>query len=403
MKKTLTSMFIVSVIVLASCGGFEEGKKLSLNDYQKHRVAALKELANIPNDQLEPYQLEVKTTAEQRAGVRRISIRQFQIVSDCPPEHGGFSLGPGSPESTITALASDLADHFLSVASLRGVRIDSLGVSIATRPDTVKLEKPIIYPHNILYTIYVKTDASDEELESIRVQAEKESPVFHLVTEKQNVVQEIDYAQTPAEEQLVGPYAPGLRQYLQYKSRAIKWTEQQLAKDTILWQKLSEPEQYDRLHVEIDPLSGARKVHIRWHNFIHDNLPILGGNDLGPASYEHILGTLTSCITHITEIQAAKNNFAIDSLWVTVNATYDLRAGREGFEDVPVSPYDIKYTWHIRTPRSYDDAVNLRDLVESVCPIYNLYINEQSIEGRIVRENPDEYRLHPQSRSQYSY
>jgi hypothetical protein len=67
----------------------------------------------------------------------------------------------------------------------------------------------------------------------------------------------------------------------------------------------------------------------------------------------------------------------------------------------PPCLHDIHYTLHVRSPHSYDEIVALRDAVEAVCPIYNLIISEQKIEGRIVRENPDAYRLHPQYYYQY--
>jgi uncharacterized OsmC-like protein len=379
-------------------------KGRTLNDFLSLRRVALLQLQKTPSDQIEPLILKARTTAEQRSGVRRIRIRGHQIISDSDYSFAGYSLGPGSPESTLTVLASDIADTYVSQAALKGVSIDSLGVSITSLPDSVKPTKHIVYPHNLLYTIYVKSSATDQQLEELRQLTEKYSPSFNLVSNKQIVKADIDYKQTPKDLAAVAPYQPGLRDYLKYKRAAVLWRNDQ-SKVKINKanpkQKTEKQPQLDILHVEVDPATGARRVHVRYFNFIHDNPSYLAGNDLGPSSQEHQLATLTSCITHITEIQAASQSIVLDSLGVSVEGTLDLRAGRPGFENVPVNLQNIHYTLHVRSPHTLKEIEALRDSVEAVCPIYNLLISEQKIKGRIVRTNPDKYRLHPQYVYQY--
>ncbi|MDR0614339.1 MAG: OsmC family protein [Dysgonamonadaceae bacterium] len=397
-----TCSLLLLLTVIASCNRSGDGAQPTLPDFQKRRLTAIQTLEKTPSDQIQPVRLEVRTTAEQRAGVRRIRIRGHQIISDSDYSFAGYSLGPGSPESSLTAIASDLADSYLSQAALKGVRIDSLGVSITSRRDSVPPAVRIVHPHNLFYTIYVKSPATDEELEEVRILAEQHSPAFNIASIKQVVTGDIDYGQTPKDLTFEPPCQPGLREYLKYKRAALLWrtTARQANKrrpDAVdLLAGHEQHPQLDRLHVEFDPASGARKVHIRHFNFIHDNLPLFAGGDLGPSSLEHQLGALTSCITHITEIQAASREIALDTLYITAEAIYDPRAGRPGFEDVPAWPHGIHYTAHYRSPHSYDEIVALRDAVEEVCPIYNLFISEQKIEGRIVRDDPDKYRIHPQ-------
>lgn len=378
-----------------------------LNDFLKRRLAALKLLEKTPDDQLRPVKLQARTTAEQRAGVRRIRIRGHQIISDSDYSFAGYSLGPGSPESALTVIASDIADTYLSQAALKGVPLDSLGVSITTLPDSVPPAKRIVYPHNIRYTIYVKSPATDKQLEELRQLTEQHSPIFKLVSNKQVIKSDIDYKQTPKNLVAEPPYQPGLREYLKYKRAAVLWRQYRSKagsgkpEASPAGQKAQKQPQPDRLHVEVDPVTGVRRLHIRYFNFLHDNPSYLAGNDLGPSAHEHQLGVITSCITHITEIQAASRNVVLDSLGVSIEGTIDLRAGRPGFENVKPYLHDIHYTLHVRSPHTYDEIVALRDSVEAVCPIYNLIISEQKIKGRIVRGNPDTYRLHPQYYYQY--
>jgi uncharacterized OsmC-like protein len=367
-----------------------------LNDFLKRRLEALNILEKIPTEQLKPITLRAKTTAEQRSGVRRIRIRTHQIISDSDYTYAGYSLGPGSQESELTVLASDIADTYVSQAALKGVQLDSLGVSITSLPDSVKPAVRIVYPHNLRYTIYVKSPASDEQLEELRQLTEKHSPVFNLVSNKQIIKSNIDYKQTPKDLTAKPPYQPGLREYLKYKRAAVLWRQNREKSDTTRTQpQFTEPKP-DRLHVEVDPTSGARRLHIRHFNFIHDNPAYLAGNDLGPTSQEHQLGVLTSCITHVTEIQAASREIVLDSLGLSIEGTLDPRAGRPGFEKVPPHLHNIHYTLHVRSPHSYDEIVALHEAVEAVCPIYNLIISEQKIKGRIVRKDTESYRLHPQ-------
>ncbi|MDP4237959.1 MAG: OsmC family protein [Bacteroidota bacterium] len=379
-------------------------KGRTLNDFLSLRRDALLQLQKTPTDQIKPLVLTARTTAEQRSGVRRIRIRGHQIISDSDYSFAGYSLGPGSPESALTVLASDIADTYLSQAALKGVPLDSLGVSITSLPDSVRPKKHIVYPHNLFYTIYVKSSASDEQLEELRLLTEKYSPSFNLVSNKQVIKADIDYVQTPKDLVAVAPYQPGLREYLKYKRAAVLWRNERskVHSEKANPERIAEKKpQLDVLHVEVDPATGARRLHVRYFNLLHDNPAYLAGNDLGPSAHEHQLAVLTSCITHITEIQAASQNVVLDSLGVSVEGTFDLRAGRPGFENVPFNLHDIHYTLHVRSPQPYKDIVALRDSVEAICPIYNLLISEQKIKGRIVRSNPDKYRLHPQYVYQY--
>ncbi len=411
------SLVLLSLLVLSgtllSFMPFNENNAPKLNDFLKRRLSALGVLNNTPSDQLKPIVLSAKTTAEQRAGVRRIRIRGHQIISDSDYTFAGYSLGPGSPESALTVIASDIADTYVSQAALKGVPLDSLGVSITTLPDSVRPAKRVVYPHNIFYTIYVKSPATDAQLEELRQLTEKNSPIFNLLSNKQVVKGEIDYKQTPKDLVAKAPYQPGLRDYLKYKRIAYLWRQDQgKAEQSKSPSKKQEDKppvraakpQLDNLHVEVDPVTGVRRLHIRYFNLIHDNPSNFGGSDLGPSSSEHQLGVITSCITHITEIQAAAQSVVLDSLSVSVEGTIDPRAGRPGFENVKPYLHDIHYVWHVRSPQPYSDLVALRDSVEAVCPIYNLVISGQGgrkIKGRIVRGNPDAYRVHPQFYYQY--
>jgi hypothetical protein len=388
--KLLTIGFCAAAIFTATSCVQTQQNPPTLREHLKFRQNALVKLQEQPSEQLKPITLSARTTAEQRSGIRRIQIRGFQIESDSGPDFAGYNIGPGSPESTIGVIASDLADTYLNQAALRNIPIDSLDVTIVRRPAKPG-DKRTIYPNNLLYTIYVQSPASDEELEDLRKAAEEHSPVFNLVSKPQTVKSSFDYAQSPAVQVIPDGYQPGLREYLKYKRNAWLHLQGQRAErqDTARAARQDTanrtPSERVSIYVNVEGGTGVRRLHLRQFEILHDNPYHLAGHDLGVSSQEHILGTLTSCITHITLIQAAAQEIVLDSLAISVTATIDPRAGRPGFENVPPYPHDVSYTVHVKSPATFEQIKKLHDDVEAVCPIYNLYISEPEITGRIIR------------------
>lgn len=133
--------------------------------------------------------------------------------------------------------------------------------------------------------------------------------------------------------------------------------------------------------------NGVRQLTVNQKYLIlHDNPAYLGGSNLGMTSQENLLGVLATCFTHIAEGQAATLNIPLDSLYLTVQAKWDPRAGRQGFENVPTYPTDIHYIFHVKTPTSLDRIKELQAAVERICPMYNLFKDgPQTFEKRIVR------------------
>ena len=135
--------------------------------------------------------------------------------------------------------------------------------------------------------------------------------------------------------------------------------------------------------------SGVRRIRIRDFQVISDSGPEFAGYDLGPSSPELQLGVLGTCVTHITLIQAADRGVPLESLTVDVTAEIDPRAGKAGFEHVPVSPQNIRYTINIVSTASAQDIAGLHEAVERVCPILNLLKHPQSIQSEVRLSTSD--------------
>ena len=78
----------------------------NLNEYLTEKREALiqrKALAESTNPG--PNTLRASTRAEGRSGVRRIRIRDFQMLSDSGPDFAGYNFGPTSPELQLGVLS----------------------------------------------------------------------------------------------------------------------------------------------------------------------------------------------------------------------------------------------------------------------------------------------------------
>ncbi|QTF08552.1 OsmC family protein [Brenneria izadpanahii] len=129
--------------------------------------------------------------------------------------------------------------------------------------------------------------------------------------------------------------------------------------------------------------SGIRHIRIRDHHIISDSPPDFAGYNLGPASPEIFIGSLSSCLTHIFLIHAAERKIPLTRLEVEVQADVDVRGGKEGYENTPFYPFNLRYTVEIDSTADEAEITALHQAVEAWCPVLNLIKNPQPIEGAI--------------------
>ncbi|WP_246719411.1 OsmC family protein [Rhizobium laguerreae] len=108
----------------------------TLNEYlrQKHE-ALLDWRARVRKGDRSAVTFEASASAEGRSGVRRIRIRDFQVISNSPSDFAGYNLGPSSPELLLGALSSCLTHTFLIHASDQGVPLESLHREVSATID----------------------------------------------------------------------------------------------------------------------------------------------------------------------------------------------------------------------------------------------------------------------------
>jgi uncharacterized OsmC-like protein len=136
--------------------------------------------------------------------------------------------------------------------------------------------------------------------------------------------------------------------------------------------------------VSAEGRSGVRRIRIRGFQILSDSPADFAGYDLGPSSPEIQLGVLGSCLTHTFLIQASRLGVPVDSLDVEVSGRIDARAGKPGYEHVPVFPQDIVYHVHIGSAAPANELEALHAAVERACPILNLLRQPQVIQGSLI-------------------
>lgn len=132
-------------------------------------------------------------SAEGRSGIRRIRIRDFQIVSDSPANFAGYDLGATSPELLLGALASCLTHTYLIQAANLQVPLESICVEtdgkIDLRAGAPGFEDIQIYPSEIRYIATISTTADD--LTNLNGAVEKYCPILLLLRRGTEVLGEV--------------------------------------------------------------------------------------------------------------------------------------------------------------------------------------------------------------------
>ncbi|WP_418123590.1 OsmC family protein [Variovorax sp. 160MFSha2.1] len=174
-----------------------------LNDYlAEKRAAVLARNAAIETGTARPVQLKASVKAEGRSGVRRLRIREHQVISDSPPDFAGYDLGPSSPELQLGVLGTCVTHIFLIQAAERQVPLESLEVEVTgiidPRGGKPGHEKTPIWPHEIGYTVHIDSPASREEIDALFEAVERNCPILNLLRNPQTIRAEVKHFDSKA-------------------------------------------------------------------------------------------------------------------------------------------------------------------------------------------------------------
>ncbi|NEI69247.1 OsmC family peroxiredoxin [Rhizobium lusitanum] len=177
----------------------------TLNEYlAQKRAALLNRRARVKSGELSAATLKASATAEGRSGVRRIRIRDFQVISDSPPDFAGYNLGPSSPELLLGALSSCLTHTYLIHASDQGVPLESLQAEVSAtidpRAGAEGHEDVPVYPQDITYLVTLVSPASADDIARLQATVEKLCPILNLLKRGNEVRGQVDHQQPGRQE-----------------------------------------------------------------------------------------------------------------------------------------------------------------------------------------------------------
>lgn len=166
------------------------------------REAFLARRARIANGALGPARLKASVVAEGRSGVRRIRIRDFQVITDSPPDFAGYDLGPSSPELQLGVLASCLNHSFLIQAAALEIPLESIAVDVEAtidpRAKSEGFEATPVYPTGISYVVRIASSASAAQIEQLHATVEQWCPILNLLKNPQTIAGRVELARPQA-------------------------------------------------------------------------------------------------------------------------------------------------------------------------------------------------------------
>lgn len=164
----------------------------NLNDYlAEKRAAVLARTAAVEAGTAQAAELRANVRVEGRSGVRRLRIREHQVISDSPPDFAGYNLGPSSPELQLGVLGTCVSHIFLIQAAQLQVPLESLEVEVTgvidPRAGKPGHESTPIWPHDIAYTVHIDSPASREVIDALFVAVERNCPILNLLRNPQTI------------------------------------------------------------------------------------------------------------------------------------------------------------------------------------------------------------------------
>jgi len=158
-----------------------------LRDYLTHKAAAIRDLARSKPDPASWREtLSATCIADDRTGVRKLRIRDWQFIGDSGAGFGGFSLGPSSPELLCGVISTCLTHTYEIGACLAGVPLDRIEVRVTAENNDCRFggldtDDPAV-PFNLTATVHIEAPAATPaQLSELHAWASASCPLTNLI------------------------------------------------------------------------------------------------------------------------------------------------------------------------------------------------------------------------------
>jgi uncharacterized OsmC-like protein len=160
---------------------------VGLREYLIDKAAAIRGLA-VAKPDAAAWRESVSATcvADDRTGVRKLRIRDWQLIGDSGPGFGGFSLGPSSPELLCGVISTCLTHTYEIGACLMGIALDRIEVRVTAENNDARFggletDDPAT-PSNIQARVTLEApDVPAERLAELHRYASANCPLTNLI------------------------------------------------------------------------------------------------------------------------------------------------------------------------------------------------------------------------------
>ena len=161
----------------------------TLRDYLAQKRDAIRTIRANRTGDPDPLRPAASVSIEGRSGIRRIRIRDFQILSDSTPALAGYNLGAGAAEMQMGVLGACLSHLVLIVAADLEIPLDAVEVDVWADQDAESSVPGYDHvpgvPHGIAYTMRIASPASAGDIAHLHEEDEKVCPVLNLLANPQ--------------------------------------------------------------------------------------------------------------------------------------------------------------------------------------------------------------------------
>ncbi len=163
----------------------------SLRDYLVQKRDAIRTIRTNRTSEPAPLRPAATVSIEGRSGIRRIRIRDFQLISDSTPALAGYNLGPGAAEMQMGVLGACLTHLVLIVAADLEIPLDAVEAEVWADQDAESSVPGFDHvpgvPHSIGYTLRIESTASAADIARVHEAVEQVCPVLNLLANPQSI------------------------------------------------------------------------------------------------------------------------------------------------------------------------------------------------------------------------
>ena len=169
----------------------QEGR--GLRNYLRHKARAMRAAAAArPNPEQWRETVSATCVADDATGVRKLRMRDWELIGDSGPDFGGQSLGPSSPELFCGVISTCLTHTYLIAAATLDIPLDRVEVTVSSSKNDahflgIESDDPDL-PFDITARVSLEApDARADQVATLHAYAAERCPLSKLVREPNTV------------------------------------------------------------------------------------------------------------------------------------------------------------------------------------------------------------------------